>query len=52
MDIEDYSLKNSALTYLDESSNIVLQISELNHSGKAKYTSENILDINESLLED
>ena len=40
LDIEDYSLKNSDLTYLDESSNLVLYISELNHSGKAKYTSD------------
>lgn len=40
MDIEDYSLKNSALTYLDESSNIILEITEFNHSGKARYTSE------------
>ena len=40
LDIEDYTLKNSDLTYLDESSNLVLYISKLNHSGKAKYTSE------------
>jgi hypothetical protein len=40
LDIEDYSLKNSDLTYIDESSNLALLISELNHSGKAKYTSD------------
>lgn len=40
MDIENYSLNNSTLTFLDESSNMQLQISELNHSGKASYSSE------------
>jgi hypothetical protein len=40
LDIEDYSLNNSSLTYIDEPSTMVLQISELNHSGKARYSSE------------
>jgi len=39
LDIEDYSLNNSSLTYMDEGSKILLQISELNHKGKAAYTS-------------
>ena len=38
MDIENYSLKNSLITYIDETSKTVFQISELNHSGTAKYT--------------
>jgi len=38
MDIENYSLNNSSLTYIDETSKTVFQISELNHSGTAKYT--------------
>ncbi|HKK11551.1 MAG TPA: AsmA family protein, partial [Flavobacteriaceae bacterium] len=45
LDVEDYSLRNSALTYIDEASNTVLQISELNHSGKASYSAEkSVLD--------
>jgi len=40
LDVEDYSLNNSVLSYIDETSKMVLQISELNHSGKAKYAAE------------
>lgn len=40
MDIEDYSLNNSSITYIDETSKTVFKISELNHSGKAKYTND------------
>ena len=40
LDIEDYSLNNSALTYINEPSKMMLQISELNHSGRAKYSGD------------
>ena len=40
LDIEDYSLSKSTLTYIDEESKTVLQISELNHNGKATYSSD------------
>lgn len=39
--IEDYSINNSALTYIDESSNTQLYISELNHSGSGLFSEEN-----------
>ncbi len=39
-DINNYSIKKSALTYIDESSKLIMYISELNHSGSAKFTSE------------
>lgn len=37
-DIKDYSINKSALTYIDESSNISFYITELFHSGNAKFT--------------
>lgn len=40
-DIEDYSINNSALTYLDEGSNMLLYLTELNHSGKGIFSAEN-----------
>ena len=39
-DIEDYSINKSALTYLDEESNIVIYITELSHSGKGIFSAE------------
>ena len=51
LDIEDYSLNNSTLAYIDEPSKMALQISELNHSGKAKYSEEKSeLDTNTEAL--
>ena len=40
LDIEDYSLSNSTVTYIDEESKTVLQISKLNHNGKATYAND------------
>lgn len=40
LDIEYYRLNNGILTYIDEPSKMMLEISELNHSGKAKYSAE------------
>ncbi|MGJ8591058.1 MAG: AsmA family protein [Aquaticitalea sp.] len=37
-DINDYSINKSALTYIDESSKLSFYITELNHSGNAKFT--------------
>jgi hypothetical protein len=37
-DIKDYSINKSALTYIDDSSNLAFYITELNHSGNAKFT--------------
>ncbi len=39
-DIKDYGIKNSALTYIDISTNTQIYITELNHSGHAKFTNE------------
>lgn len=39
-DIKDYTVKNSALTYIDMPSNTQIYVTELNHSGHAKFTSE------------
>jgi hypothetical protein len=39
-DIKNYSVNKSAVTYIDESSNLTLYITELNHSGNAKITNE------------
>lgn len=39
-DIKDYSVKNSALTYIDMPSNTKIYVTELNHTGHAKFTSE------------
>ena len=40
IDIKDYAIENSALTYLDESSNIAFYITELNHSGKGTFSGD------------
>lgn len=37
-DIKDYSIKNSALTYIDVPGKMEFYITELNHSGKGKFT--------------
>lgn len=37
-DINDYSIKNSALTYIDVASNTDIYVTELNHTGHAKFT--------------
>ena len=40
LDIEDYRLNNSSITYIDDASKMVLQISELNHNGTATYSTD------------
>lgn len=40
LDIVNYSLTNSAITYIDEASKTILQISQLNHNGKASYSND------------
>ena len=40
LDIEDYSIINSALTYLDKVSNTKIHITELNHSGHGVFSTE------------
>ncbi len=37
-DIKNYSIKNSALTYIDVKSNTQIYVTELNHTGNAKFT--------------
>ena len=37
-DINDYSINKSALTYIDESSKLAFYVTELYHSGNAKFT--------------
>jgi len=39
-DIEEYKINQSALTYIDESSKLTMYITELNHSGSAKFTDQ------------
>ncbi len=39
-DIEDYQINNSAFSYIDEGSNILLQITELNHEGHGIFSTE------------
>lgn len=39
-DIKDYSIKNSALTYIDEESKILIYITELNHDGKGVFSAD------------
>ena len=39
-DIDDYSINNSALTYLDLGTNMKLYISELNHSGSGTFSGD------------
>ena len=36
--IDDYKITNSALTYIDESSNTTVSVSQLNHSGNGRFT--------------
>ena len=38
INIEDYTIDNSALTYIVESSNTTVYVTNLNHSGNAKFT--------------
>ncbi|MCX7551716.1 AsmA family protein [Xanthomarina sp. F2636L] len=40
LDIKDYSIDNSALTFLDEGSNTTFYITELNHSGKGTFSGD------------
>jgi len=40
LNIEDYKITNSALTYIDESSNTTIYITNLNHSGNGKFTDD------------
>ncbi|OBX25652.1 AsmA-like protein [Gelidibacter algens] len=39
-DIKDYSIKNSALTYIDVPADLQFYITELNHTGKGTFTGE------------
>ncbi|WP_166962944.1 AsmA family protein [Yeosuana marina] len=39
-DIKDYSINNSALTYLDEQSKMAVYITELNHKGNGIFSAE------------
>ncbi len=39
--LEDYSIDNSALTYLDEASNTLIHVSELNHEGHGIFSAKN-----------
>ncbi|WOD42140.1 AsmA-like C-terminal region-containing protein [Hwangdonia lutea] len=38
--LEDYSVNNSALTYLDEASNMIIHVSEINHTGNGIFSAE------------
>ena len=38
--IEDYSIKNSAITYIDELSKTLIHITELNHEGYGTFSAE------------
>ena len=38
LDVQDYSIDNSALTYMDEDANTIFYITELNHSGKGTFS--------------
>ena len=40
LDIEDYAINNSALTYFDETSNTIINVTELNHSGKGTFSTD------------
>ena len=40
-DIEDYTINNSAITYLDAISNTELYLTEFNHSGHGTFSAEN-----------
>lgn len=48
--IDDYSLKNSAVTYIDETANMNAYVTELNHSGKGTFSADRSeIDTNTSL---
>lgn len=36
--LEEYSINNSALTYLDEASNMIIHVSEINHTGNGIFS--------------
>ncbi len=38
--IEDYNITNSALTYIDESSNTIVYVTRLNHSGNGVFSGD------------
>ena len=38
--IEDYQIKNSAFTYIDEGSNNLIHVTELNHEGHGTFSAE------------
>ncbi|WP_242130714.1 AsmA-like C-terminal region-containing protein [Aestuariivivens marinum] len=40
LNIEDYSINNSALTYIDEGTNVSVYITKLNHAGHGIFSSE------------
>lgn len=40
LDIKNYSINNSVLTFIDESSNTYIYITELNHSGKGTFSAK------------
>jgi len=40
LDIKDYDINNSALTYFHETSNTIINVTELNHSGKGTFSTE------------
>jgi hypothetical protein len=39
-DIEDYQIKNSAFSYIDEGAEIVVHVTELNHQGHGTFSAE------------
>ncbi len=39
-DVEDYQIKNSAFTYIDEGSQMLIHITELNHEGHGTFSAE------------
>lgn len=39
-DIQDYSIKNSALTYIDTPGNMQFYVTELNHTGKGTFSGD------------
>jgi len=41
-DIEDYNIKNSVLNYIDESTDILMHITELNHEGHGTFSAETL----------
>ena len=38
--IEDYAINNSAFAYIDETSNTIVHVTELNHSGKGIFSAD------------